>query len=312
MLTVIGEALVDIVRPAGREPRAHPGGSPLNVAVGVSRLGHRTAFIGRYGRDEHGRSIEEHLAESGVVVPLGADERPTSVAEAEIAEDGAAQYQFQLDWTLDGAQEQLSQILAGTGALHVGSIGAMLEPGASTVLGAVREAAPHALVSYDPNCRPTIIPDSSQARAWAEAVIEHADLVKASDEDLLWLYPQRTVEESARAWCEAGPRLVVLTRGKLGPWALHESTGPQGIRVDPPAVEVADTVGAGDSMMAGLLSALLDRSICGEQARDRLAALDVETLRAVVEEAAAAAAITVSRPGADPPTREELAAFRSR
>lgn len=244
-------------------------------------------------------------------MPVEADELPTSVAEAEIAENGAAQYQFQLDWTLEGARERLTQILQDTEALHVGSIGAMLEPGASTVLEALRTATAHALVSYDPNCRPTIIPDSSQARAWAEAVVEHADLVKASDEDLLWLYPHRTVEETARAWLAAGPSAVVVTRGELGPWAVTAATGSEGASVTPPRVEVADTVGAGDAMMSGLLSALLDREITGPDAGSRLAALTPEQLCEILAEACEVAAITVSRPGADPPTREELTRRRT-
>ncbi|WP_129656764.1 carbohydrate kinase family protein [Rothia halotolerans] len=308
MLTVIGEALIDIVRSGDRGSRAHPGGSPMNVAVGLARLGHRTLFVGRYGRDENGALLESHLRESGVELPVGPDDAPTSVAEATMDQRGSMSYDFQLDWNLDAAADQLGEILAGTEMLHVGSIGAMLEPGASTVLDAVRAAASHALVSYDPNCRPTIVPDSSQARGWAESVVEHADVVKASDEDLLWLYPGRTVEETARAWLEAGASLVVVTRGELGPWALSRGTGPEGVRVPAHQVEVADTVGAGDSLMAALISALVDRGISGAGASERVAGLGDAEVSGILAYAAKAAGITVSRPGANPPTREELAA----
>ncbi|RUQ20680.1 MULTISPECIES: carbohydrate kinase family protein [Kocuria] len=312
MLTVMGEALVDIVNREGAAPRTHPGGSPLNVAVGLSRLGHATRFIGRYGRDEHGEVIDEHLRESGVERPVGPDDAPTSVAESTLDAEGGASYRFDLDWNLESARDQLPELLRETDLLHVGSIGAMLEPGATTVVEATRDAAHHALISYDPNCRPAIIPDAGQARAWAESVVDLADVVKASDEDLLWLYPHRTVEESARAWLDRGVGLMVITRGQLGPWALTRGTGPQGVRVSPPKVTVADTVGAGDSLMAALLSALVDRGISGAQAGEKLSELGTEQLREILTRAAAAAAITVSRDGADSPTREELDAFEQR
>lgn len=309
MLTVMGEALVDIVTKDGATPRTHPGGSPLNVAVGLSRLGHPTRFIGRYGNDEHGSVIDEHLRDSGVELPVGPDDSPTSVAESVLDADGAPTYRFRLDWNLDAAKDQLPELVAETDLLHVGSIGAMLEPGASTVLDAVRQAADHALISYDPNCRPTIIPDACDARTWAESVVALTDVVKASDEDLLWLYPHRTVEESARAWLDLGASLVVVTRGQLGPWGLTQATGPAGVRVAPPAVTVADTVGAGDALMAALLSGLVSRGMSGADAGGRLRGLDGEELREVLRNAAAAAAITVSRNGADMPTREDLETF---
>lgn len=309
MLTVMGEALVDIVTRDGATPRTHPGGSPLNVAVGLSRLGHATRFVGRYGNDEHGTVIDEHLRESGVELPVGPDDSPTSVAESVLDDDGAPTYRFRLDWNLDAAKDQLPDLLAETDLLHVGSIGAMLEPGASTVLEAVRQAAGHALISYDPNCRPTIIPDAGDARSWAESVVAVSDVVKASDEDLLWLYPHRTVEESARAWLDLGASLVVVTRGQLGPWALTRATDPDGVRVAPPQVTVADTVGAGDALMAALLSGLVDRGLCGTGVGPELRELGEHDLREILTRAAAAAAITVSRDGADTPTREDLDTF---
>lgn len=312
MLTVIGEALVDIVKKGGEVPRTHPGGSPLNVAVGLSRLGHRTRFIGRYGRDEHGNVIDEHLRDSGVELPIGPDDEPTSVAESDLDESGAASYDFRLDWNLEAARDRLGELLAETDLLHVGSIGAMLEPGASTVVEAVRQSSPHALIAYDPNCRPTIIPDSSEARERAETVVTCADVVKASDEDLLWLYPHRTVEESARAWLEAGVGLVVVTRGEWGPWAISRGSGGNGVRLQPPRVEVSDTVGAGDSFMAALLSALVDRGICGARSREGLDALTEEDLHDVLRRAVVAAAVTVSREGADSPSREELEEYLKR
>ncbi|MEX5299021.1 carbohydrate kinase [Kocuria sp. CPCC 205292] len=308
MLTVIGEALVDVVSKHGQEPRAHAGGSPMNVAVGLARLGHEVQFLGRYGEDEYGTQVEAHLRDNGVLLPFGPDARPTSVAEAVIGDDGAATYDFQLDWSLDLSDEQLGELLRDTTLLHVGSIGAMLEPGASRVLHAVEQAHRSALISYDPNCRPSIIPDSSEARARAEQLVALADVVKASDEDLLWLYPHRSVEESAGAWLKAGAELVVVTRGPLGPWARTRATGPAGVQVPAARTTVVDTVGAGDSFMAALLAWLTDHGYTGAQARERIDNLDQEQVGELLRHAASAAGVTVSRAGADLPRKDELPA----
>ena len=306
MLTVIGEALVDVVSREGEEPRAHVGGSPMNVAVGLARLGHDVQFLGRYGRDEYGRQVAAHLTGNGVRLPFDADALPTSVAQATLDETGAASYEFQLDWSLDVSPERIDELLRDTDALHAGSIGAMLEPGATVVGQALERARGHALISYDPNCRPSIIPDSSDARARAEKIVALCHVIKASDEDLLWLYPHRSIEDSARAWLKAGARLVVVTRGVMGPWAVSRGTGRDGVEVPAARVTVADTVGAGDSFMAALLSGLADRNILGPTAASALDELDGAQLTELLRHAAAAAGVTVSRSGADLPTRADL------
>ena len=306
MLTVIGEALVDVVSREGEEPRAHVGGSPMNVAVGLARLGHDVQFLGRYGRDEYGRQVADHLTGNGVRLPFDADALPTSVAQATLDETGAASYDFQLDWSLDISPERIDELLRDTDALHAGSIGAMLEPGATVVGQALERARGHALISYDPNCRPSIIPDSSDARARAEKIVALSHVIKASDEDLLWLYPHRSIEDSARAWLKAGARLVVVTRGVMGPWAVSRGTGRDGVEVPAARVTVADTVGAGDSFMAALLSGLADRNILGPTAASALDELDSAQLTELLRHAAAAAGVTVSRSGADLPTRADL------
>lgn len=306
MLTVIGEALVDVVSREGEEPRTHVGGSPMNVAVGLARLGHDVQFLGRYGRDEYGRQVAAHLTGNGVRLPFDADALPTSVAQATLDETGAASYEFQLDWSLDVSPERIDQLLRDTDALHAGSIGAMLEPGATVVGQALERARSHALISYDPNCRPSIIPDSSDARARAEKIVALCHVIKASDEDLLWLYPHRSIEDSARAWLKAGARLVVVTRGVMGPWAVSRGTGRDGVEVPAARVTVADTVGAGDSFMAALLSGLADRNILGPTAASALDELDGAQLTELLRHAAAAAGVTVSRSGADLPTRADL------
>lgn len=306
MLTVIGEALVDVVqRSSGIQ--AHVGGSPLNVAVGLARLDHPVQFIGRYGRDAYGESVAAHLKSSSVLVPLGPDELPTSVATALIDDDGAASYTFDLAWELPGFADRLPFTLQGSTLLHTGSIATMLAPGAADVLAAVEHAHPSMTISFDPNCRPTIITDVGYARAQAEKFASLADVVKASDEDLEWLYPGEDPLDSARRWLRLGgsegPAMVVVTRGADGPWAVN-AAGEAHVRI--PKVQVADTVGAGDSFMAALLSGIVDRGLNGAQNRPGLRELSAESLHGLLARAAAAAAVTVSRAGANPPTRTEL------
>lgn len=306
MLTVIGEGLVDVVqRSSGIE--AHVGGSPLNVAVGLARLDHPVQFIGRYGRDAYGESVAAHLKASSVMLPQAPDGLPTSVATALVDDDGAATYTFDLAWELPGLAERLPFMLQGTTLLHTGSIATMLAPGAADVLAAVEHSHPSATISFDPNCRPSIITDADYARHQAEKFVTLSDIVKASDEDLAWLYPGVDVLDSARRWLSlggaGGPAMVVVTRGATGPWGI---TAAGEAEFAAPRVEVADTVGAGDSFMAALLSGVVDRGLAGAQNRAELRALPAEDLTALLAHAARAAAVTVSRAGANPPTRAEL------
>jgi fructokinase len=306
MLTVIGEGLVDVVqRSSGIE--AHVGGSPLNVAVGLARLDHPVQFIGRFGRDAYGESVAAHLKASSVMVPQAPDALPTSVATALLDDDGAATYTFDLAWELPGLADRLPFILQGTTLLHTGSIATMLAPGAADVLAAVEYAHPSATISFDPNCRPSIITDVDYARHQTEKFVTLADVVKASDEDLEWLYPGVDPLDSARRWLSLGgsegPALVVVTRGAAGPWGVNAAGQAT---VAAPHVSVADTVGAGDSFMAALISGVVDRGLDGAQNREDLRSMPAETLRQLLSHAAWAAAVTVSRPGANPPTRAEL------
>lgn len=309
MLTVIGEALIDeVVRP-GQSPVPHVGGSPLNVAVGLARLGHPVQFLGRFGRDAYGSMIAGHLKNNDVLVPVVPDELPTSVARAVLGAGGAAEYEFALDWELPAADGQgvPNFMLTATTLLHTGSIAAMLAPGAEQVFKAVVAAHPSATISYDPNARPSIIKDAAYARAQAEKFVALADVVKASDEDLQWLYPGTDPQETARKWLATGgtegPAVVVVTQGGEGPWAVC-AAGEAACPVPP--TSVVDTVGAGDSFMAALLAALVDRELDGAQRRDALRAITREQLGELLSYAARAAAITVSRAGANPPTRKEL------
>lgn len=305
---VIGEALVDVVLSDTATPRAHVGGSPLNVAVGLSRLERPVLFAGRFGRDDHGDMIASHLRENGVRSLLDPDAAPTSVATARLDPTGAASYEFELDWTLPSAATLAQGFRDAAGGslchMHAGSIATMLAPGDAEVMRLLEAISADTTISYDPNVRPSIVPDRAFARARAEESVRLADVVHASDEDVAWLYPDRPLLESLQAWQEMGPAFVVMTRGAEDIVAVTA----HGV-VERPIVpvEVADTVGAGDSFTAALLAALDDRSLLGARNRARLHAMDPADVQSVLIYASRASAITASRPGADPPTRAELA-----
>lgn len=275
----------------------------MNVAVGLARLGHPAQFVGRYGDDAYGRLIVQHLRDNSVLFPVDADTSPTSVATARLDPAGGASYDFQLVWALPDLAAQQEALLDGTTLLHTGSIATMLSPGADDVLTLVTAAHPLATITYDPNCRPTIVTDASFAREQAERFVALADVVKASDEDLAWLYPERTPEQSARAWLEAGAAVVIVTRGSKGPWGVcraGEASEPA------PSTSVVDTVGAGDSFMAALVGAIVDLELDGAHRREDLRRITLEQLTGLLRYAARAAAITVSRAGANPPSRAEM------
>jgi fructokinase len=299
-ILVLGEALVDVVRRPDGSVAEHPGGSPANVAIGLARLGHEVAFATRLGDDPYGAVITEHLTESAVRLVNGPDDHRTSSAQATIGPDGGATYVFDLHWDLPPVE------LAEATHVHTGSIAAVLEPGAAVVAAALKAARGTATVSYDPNARPALMGAPEPTRRHIEELIAFSDVVKASDEDIAWLYPGRAIGEVLRHWGRLGPALALATRGGAGVTVYLAATGAmQDLPVSP--VEVVDTVGAGDSFMSGLLSGLLDAGLLGGvAARDRLAQAGEEEVRPAVDRALACSRITVSRAGANPPTRAEL------
>jgi fructokinase len=304
ILTVIGESLVDIISdprgPAGIQ--AHPGGSPLNVAVGAARLDLPTSLVTHYGADPHGLMLEEHLESNGVQVINGGG-ASTSTALASLGPDGAADYTFSIAWAISGASLPALAAVRGSTHVHTGSIATVFPPGNQATLGLVNSAREHATISYDPNCRPAISPDVAAARREAEVFVAASDIVKASDEDLSWLYPDRTPEESLQAWLELGPGVVALTRGAAGPVIL---SGKGRVEMAAEPINVADTVGAGDSFMAGLISGLAQLEALGAEGRQQLQSLTLNQLYALASYANRSAAITCSRKGANPPRSVEL------
>jgi fructokinase len=305
MFVVVGEALVDLVgQRGGRTLAAHPGGSPANVALGLARLGNPVTLKTRIGRDAFGAMIREHLEASGVVVDAGPDEDAvaTSLAIAMLAA-GIATYDFRLEWDVGS----LVPLPVETRCLHTGSLATALSPGNANVVDLMEREHERrrVTVSYDPNVRPALMGEAAQARQDVERLVALTDVVKVSDEDLRWLYPDRGFEAVAHAWLASGPALVVVTCGGAGVYAL--SAGLE-MRRPAIAIDLVDTVGAGDSFTSGLLDGLRRADLIGAARHEALAAIDEATLVDVVDEAARIAAITCSRPGADPPTRAQLGA----
>jgi fructokinase len=289
----VGEALVDIVVPHAGETTTAPGGSPLNVAVGLSRLGLDAVLLTQIGEDERADVIRAHLEASEVRLAPGSvlPGFSTSAATARLDEHGAASYDFDLEWSLSA-----TTLPEHAAALHVGSIGAAVRPGRASVMDLVEQAAGRGLlVTFDPNARPAFTPDAGQAWADVRETAAAAHLVKMSDEDLAFYRPGATPEEVAGELLgAASTRLVVFTLGGHGVAAF---TRAGSVEVPSRGTTVVDTVGAGDSFMAALAAVAHERG---------LDELDPERLRILLGAAHTVASITVSRRGADPPHRHEL------
>ena len=270
---VVGEALVDIVRRADGTVAEVPGGSPANVAVALARLGVDVELLTALGDDPHGRLVRQHVEQAGATVTAAPLAR-TAVAEATLDGTGAASYEFDIAWELGDLRPATTPDW-----LHVGSLGTVLQPGAEQVAALVSSYRGVCPISFDPNCRPLLTPEPDLAAV--EGLVAQCDVVKLSDVDAAFLLPDLSLEEVLRRWRALGPRLVVVTRGASGALALTDELVEVPVPDGPPVV---DTVGAGDTFMAGLIA----------------------TRGASLQLAAAAARVTVSRVGADPPWQHEL------
>ncbi|MHC6593393.1 carbohydrate kinase family protein [Arthrobacter sp. C152] len=288
-VVVVGEALVDIVvSPQGTVE--HPGGSPANVAYGLGRLGADTALLTSIGDDHHAAAIERHLHSAGVRLLPGSRVRGgTATATAVLASDGSAHYDFDIRWDLPGiAPATLPRIL------HTGSIATFLAPGAAVVRELLAQSHERCMVTYDPNIRPALLGSQHEARTIFEELVQFTEVVKLSDEDARWLYPRLSPDEVSRRILGLGAGLVAVTLGADG--SLLTTEGAR-VAVPPVRSTVADTIGAGDSYMSALIYGLLMRGADG---------LAPSVLESLGRMASKAAAITVRRPGAHPPTLEEL------
>lgn len=296
---VIGEALVDIVRHANGDSFEAPGGSPLNVAVTLARLGVETSLLTALANDARTDSVVDHLVHSGVTLVDGARRLPrTSTATAVMRADGSARYEFDLAWDPTPCVGPPARVV------HAGSLALFLQPGAALVRQRLEELSGSAMISLDPNIRPSLLPDLGVVRPMFEQLLPLAHVVKLSDEDAAWLYPGIAERDVVRRLLDAGPSLVAVTQGAHG-CAL--ASGGAEVSLAAVRTEVVDTIGAGDSFMGGLLwqilvSDLVDSLMAGQS----LSSPDLAALGAA---AADVAAVTVGRRGANPPWLSELESF---
>ena len=295
---VVGESLVDIVHRDDGSTETFPGGSAANVAVALARLGRDTGFVTSFADDEHGRLIADHLAGSGVRLATDPHVVPrTSSALATLQADGSARYTFDIDWRI-GPVEVSDPPLA----LHACSLGAVITPGCDDVRALMARLRGTSTTSYDVNMRPSVTGVGPAIAKTVEETVRLSDLVKASDEDLEALYPGESEAVAAEHLLALGPAAVVVTRGADGAaWYAD------GLAVAAPGVpvSVADTIGAGDTFGAAMLDELGSRGLLGGGV-SAIRAMTRAQVEGVLDFATRAAAITVSRPGADPPYRHEL------
>ena len=307
MFVVCGEALMDVFgagdTPTGVTLDARIGGSPFNVAVGLARLAQPVAFFSAVSRGFLGERLMRALREEGVATSAVARiDAPTTLGLVGLDAAGVASYSF---YGEGGADRQLDAsaldlLPAGIRALHVGSYATVVEPIAGTLRALIGRERDHALISCDPNVRLNVEPDLARWRDTLDWMLGHAHLLKISDEDLGLLLPRVEPADFAADALARGVRLVVVTRGGEGAlgWTLGASA-----QAAPVAVQVIDTVGAGDTFQAALLTWLAEHDRLAPQA---LAGLSSAELGDALGFAARAAAITCSRRGADMPRRGEV------
>jgi fructokinase len=296
---VIGEALIDIVERHGRVTGEHIGGSPLNVAVGLARLGRDIDFLTHIGNDQRGQRIAEYVNSAGVQLVSGSTTSSrTATSRAAVSDDGAPSYVFDLDWQLSG-----TPMVAPPLFVHTGSIAAVQEPGCLAVAALIDAYRVSVTVTFDPNVRPALIVDRDLARERIERLVERSDIVKVSAEDLYWIDPNHAPERIARTWLALGPAIVTVTMGDRGTTAVCAAGVAQ---VPARPVQVVDTIGAGDAFMVGLIDALWESGLLGAGRRAELRAIGVDALSAALEVASLSSALTVARAGADLPDRAAL------
>lgn len=307
MIVVCGEALIDLVPSGNGTVRQTPGGGPFNTARALARLGVSTAFLSHLSNDPLGCMLLDRLAADDVDLSLTTcGPEPTTLAVAQLDGDGLATYSFAPDGTSapNLTADMVPRALgADVSALHVGTLGLVLEPMATTLTELTQREATRRLVMLDPNVRPALVVDTGRYRQRVQFLMAQSTIVKVSDEDLEWLFPGLDREAAADRIISAGARLVVVTLGGQGAFGVMSHVRAC---VPAPTVDVVDTIGAGDAFGAALLAWLHDH-----EALRRNLVLDSHELEAALAFACLAASITCTRAGAEPPCRAELAPGRS-
>jgi fructokinase len=294
---VAGEVLIDLI-PNGTSHSPIVGGGPANTAKALAKLGIDTQFIVGISTDDFGQIVKKELKIAGIKLDyVKYSDKPTCLAIVSLSDSGSATYKFVIEntATFDFTSEWLpNPQTVRPSLLHIGTLATVIEPGSSVLFQWVQSVAKVAPIVFDPNIRPAVISDRKQYMAQVERWVAISSVVKVSDEDIKWLYPSLEIDQVVNDWLTKGPSLVVVTYGDKGLTGYRKG---EAVSVDAVQIKVADTVGAGDTVGAVLVEAIVN---------DGLDSLTGSRLETMLKRAAKAAAITVSRIGANPPTSEEL------
>ena len=295
---VCGEVLIDLIPGADGVRVAHVGGGPANTAKALARLGHDVQFIDGISIDEYGVAARKELLDDEVKLDLAlTSDKPTCLAIVSLDANGGASYEFKIDGTatfdfnlnwLPDPSRFKPQVL------HIGTLVTVIQPGADVLYDWAMQVAEFAPIVFDPNIRPSVMGDHDLYEASVEKWAALSSVIKVSDDDMAWLYPGQKYEDVAQRWINDGAALVAVTRGSQG---IIGITAEGSVEVDGAKITVADTVGAGDTVGAIIVEAMIEKGIL---------ALTGEVLKAVLHRAAVAAGITCSRKGAQPPYKHEL------
>jgi fructokinase len=312
-VALAGEALIDFASVGDLRFQGYPGGSPLNTAVAVARLGQPTGYLTQLSTDLFGLRLRRHLEANAIDTRFVlSSPAPTTLAFVERAGE-VNRYQFLNAGAADTlyAPDPLPALPGEGRFLHFGSVSLLAEPAATTITRLVEAHRERVTIVFDPNVRPTLITDSEAYRRRCETWIALSHLVRLSEEDATYLADGRDVEAMIAQWLSlaaggSGPRAIVVTAGSRGATVFRADADPLTVPAVP--VEVVDTIGAGDTFTAGTVVGLIER---GAEEPDDLASLPDAGWHKALTLGVTAAAINCTRPGADPPTRAEVAAFRA-
>jgi fructokinase len=295
---VCGEVLIDLIPGVDGVRVPHVGGGPANTAKALARLGHDVQFIDGISTDEYGVAARKELLDDEVKLDLVlTSDKPTCLAIVSLDENGGASYEFKIDGTatfdfdlnwLPDPSRYKPQVL------HIGTLVTVIQPGADVLYDWAMQVAEFAPIVFDPNIRPSVMGDHDLYEAAVEKWAALSSVIKVSDDDMAWLYPGQNYVDVAQRWLNDGAALVVVTRGSNG---IIGFTADGAVEVDGAKITVADTVGAGDTVGAIIVEAMVEKGIL---------ALTGDVLKATLHRAAVAAGITCSRKGAQPPYKHEL------
>jgi len=294
---VVGEVLIDLI-PDADQHLAVVGGGPANTAKALAKLGVKTHFIDGISNDKYGQMVKVELLSANILLDYAQySNMPTCTAKVTLSKSGSASYEFVIEGTatFDFSASWLPDPQnIKPSLLHIGTLATVIEPGASVLFNWAQSVATVAPIVFDPNIRPAVLGDRDEYAKKVEKWVAISSAVKVSDEDLNWLYPGKAIVEIVKNWLEVGVQIVMVTLGDKGITAYRKN---EQISVDAIKVVVADTVGAGDTVGAVLVEAIVKNGL------DKLTG---EVLKSMLNRAVKAAAITVSRTGANPPSKEEI------